>query len=134
MKANSIVERYFRAYATNRQWSWDKLPPLAEFAYNSTIQTAIKMTPFEADIRYVPRMPLDTLAAVRERSTAPESVSGHATKKRSNEANSMSSGQSFAQRMHDILVEIRQSLFCAQEEYIISANNHRRATHFPNWR
>jgi len=125
-KANSIVERYLRAYKTNRQRSWDKLLSLAEFAYNSTIQTAIKMTPFEADIGYVPRMPLDTLAAVRERSTAPRSVSGHATKKRSNEANSMSSGQSFAQRMHDMLVEIRQSLFRAQEEYIISANNHRR--------
>ena len=67
-KANSIVERYLRAYATNRQRSWDKLLPLAEFAYNSTIQTAIKMTPFEADIGYVPRMPLDTVVAVRERS------------------------------------------------------------------
>jgi len=122
-KANSIVERYLRAYATNRQRTWDRLLPLAEFAYNSTIQTAIGMTPFEADIGYVPRMPLDSIAAVRQGSVA---ASPSKNKKRSNEANSMSSGQSFAQRMHDIMVEIRQNLFRTQEDYITSANKHRR--------
>src|SRR5437588_12970969 len=49
-KANSIVECYLRAYATNRQRSWNKLLPLAEFAYNSTVQAAIQMNPFEADL------------------------------------------------------------------------------------
>ena len=121
-KANSIVERYLRAYATNRQRTWDRLLSLAEFAYNSTIQIAIGMTPFEADIGYVPRMPLDSIAAVRQGSVA---ASPSKNKKRSNEANSMSSGQSFAQRMHDILVEIRQNLFRTQADYITSANKHR---------
>ena len=65
-------------------------------------------------------MPLDSIAAARQGTIL--FPPGH--KKRSNQGNSISSGQSFAQRMHDILVEIRQNLFRTQEDYIISANKH----------
>ena len=35
---------------------------LAEFTYNAAKHKAIGMLPFEADIGYIPRLPLDLLA------------------------------------------------------------------------
>jgi hypothetical protein len=63
-KANSIVERYLRAYAGERQNEAERLLTLAEFAYNAIRQKSIEMSPFEADLTYIPRMPLDALASV----------------------------------------------------------------------
>ena len=60
-KANSIIERYFRAYATHCPHDWDTLLPMAEFAYNSSRHQSTDMSPFKADLGYVPRALLDTL-------------------------------------------------------------------------
>ena len=39
-----------------------RLLPLVEFTYNAAKHKAIGMVPFEADIGYIPRLPLDLLA------------------------------------------------------------------------
>jgi hypothetical protein len=62
-KVNSIVERYLRTFAAGNERNWAKLLPLAEFAYNASKHKATEKTPFEADLGYVPRMPLDVIAA-----------------------------------------------------------------------
>ena len=67
-KANSIVERFLRAYTSDEQRDWAKHLPLAEFAYNASRQQSIEMSPFEADIGHIPRMPLDAIVATSRRS------------------------------------------------------------------
>jgi len=48
--------------------------PLAEFTYNAAKHKAIGMAPFEADIGYIPRLPLDLLAPDPRRVDSEEGV------------------------------------------------------------
>jgi len=63
-KANATLEMFLKAYIVQlkspKQWSC--LLPLAEFTYNTAKHKAIGMSPFEADIGYILRLPLDLLA------------------------------------------------------------------------
>jgi transposase InsO family protein len=63
-KANASLETFLKAYITQLEHprKWDRLLPLAEFTYNAAKHKAIGMSPFEADIGYIPRLPLDLLA------------------------------------------------------------------------
>jgi hypothetical protein len=44
----TILEDMLRSCALKNSGSWDKSLPYAEFAYNNSYQSSIKMTPFEA--------------------------------------------------------------------------------------
>jgi hypothetical protein len=46
-RTNQILEDMLRAYALKNSGSWDKSLPYAEFAYNNSYQSSIKMAPFE---------------------------------------------------------------------------------------
>jgi putative transposase len=121
-KANSIVERYLRAYSAEHQDKWDHLLALAEFAYNATRQKSIEMSPFEADLSYIPRMPLDALASIasgRRRSMRTRSGNQFRT------ADSSSDGRTFAAEMVHTLSRLRETLQHAQEQQIAEANKHR---------
>jgi hypothetical protein len=121
-KANSIVERYLRAYSAEHQNKWDQLLALAEFAYNATWQKSIEMSPFEADLSYIPRMPLDALASIgSEKRRSLRTRSGNQIKT----ANSSSDGRTFAAEMVHTLSRLRQTLQHAQEQQIVEANKHR---------
>jgi len=63
-KANSTLETFLKAYIAQlpRPEQWVQLLPLAEFTYNAAKHKAIGMAPFEADIGYISRLPLDLLA------------------------------------------------------------------------
>jgi len=63
-KANATLETFLKAYIAQLKSpeQWSRLLPLAEFTYNAAKQKAIGMSPFEADIGYIPRLPLDFLA------------------------------------------------------------------------
>jgi hypothetical protein len=61
-KGNSIIEKYLRAFATNRQYSWDSLVIIIEFTYNSHLHQPTSILPFEDNLRYISRMYLDALA------------------------------------------------------------------------
>jgi hypothetical protein len=47
-RTNQFIEYMFRACALKHGGSWDKSLPYAEFAYNNSYQTSLKMAPFEA--------------------------------------------------------------------------------------
>jgi len=63
-KANATLETFLKAYIAQlpSPTHWSRLLPLAEFTYNAAKHKAVGMSPFEADIRYIPRLPLDLLA------------------------------------------------------------------------
>jgi hypothetical protein len=47
-RINQILEDMLRACALQYDKHWDKYLPLAEFSYNNSYQTSLKMAPFEA--------------------------------------------------------------------------------------
>ena len=108
-KANDIVQKWLRSFATNRQREWDRLLPLAEFAYNSAYHKTLKMTPFEADCGYTPTMPLDLMASgfMADSTKAQTAVT-------------------FAEHLEVTLREIRENIEAAQVEQVAEANRHRR--------
>lgn len=54
-RVNSILEQYLRCYIDYQQTNWSTLLPVAEFAYNNTVHSSIKITPFFANLGYHPR-------------------------------------------------------------------------------
>jgi len=63
-KANATLEMFLKTYISQLKSPErsSRLLPLAEFTYNAAKHKAIGMSPFEADIGYIPRLPLDLLA------------------------------------------------------------------------
>jgi len=63
-KANATLETFLKAYIAQLEnpANWNQLLPLAEFTYNVAKYMAIGMSPFQVDIGYIPRLPLDLLA------------------------------------------------------------------------
>jgi hypothetical protein len=47
-RTNQILEDMLRACALKHGGSWDKSLPYADFAYNNSYQSSLKMAPFEA--------------------------------------------------------------------------------------
>jgi hypothetical protein len=47
-RTNQILEDVLRVCALKHAGSWDKSLPYAEFAYNNSYQSSLKMAPFEA--------------------------------------------------------------------------------------
>ena len=58
---NRMVENYIRCYCNYHQNNWDEILPAAEFAYNSAVSEDIGMSPFEMDLGYLSKSPLDSL-------------------------------------------------------------------------
>jgi len=63
-KANTTLKTFLKVYISQLKSpeQWSRLLPLAEFTYNVAKYKAIGMSPFEADIGYILRLPLDLLA------------------------------------------------------------------------
>jgi transposase InsO family protein len=61
-RTNRFVEDYLRGVVNPVQNDWDDFLHLAEFAYNRRVHSSIGMSPFEADLGYVPYMPDDVAA------------------------------------------------------------------------
>jgi hypothetical protein len=77
-RVNGILEQYLRAYCNYQQDNWCDLLTTAEFAYNNTVSTTTKVSPFFANYGQHPRYQIqqakgrptptpDTLADFRER-------------------------------------------------------------------
>lgn len=62
---NRMLENYLRCYCSYRQDDWAELLPSAEFAYNSAISEDLGTSPFEVDLGWCPRSPLDLLSGSR---------------------------------------------------------------------
>ena len=59
---NRMVENYLRCYCNYHQNDWDELLPAAEFAYNSAVSEDLGMSPFEVDLGYCPKSPLELIS------------------------------------------------------------------------
>lgn len=58
-RVNRFIEDYVRNYVNCRQTNWDQYLGLAEYAFNAREHSTHGMTPFEADIGYIPSSVLD---------------------------------------------------------------------------
>ena len=58
-RINRFIEDYLRNFISPVQDDWDQFLHLAEFAYNRRFHSTIQMSPFEADLGYVPYIPND---------------------------------------------------------------------------
>ena len=58
-RVNQILEDMLRAYVLHYGKNWDKCLSLAEFPYNNSYQSSLKMAPFEALYGRMCRTPLN---------------------------------------------------------------------------
>lgn len=107
-KANATLETFLKAYIAQLDdpARWDRLLPLAEFTYNASRHKAIGMSPFEADIGYIPRLPLDLLAP------GPFTPNLH-------------SGTTYAENLSKTLRMLREQMEETQLAMVADANEHR---------
>lgn len=63
---NRMVGNYLRCYCTFHQRNWDRLLSSAEFAYNSAEIESLRTSPFELDLGWSPKSPLEALSSVPE--------------------------------------------------------------------
>lgn len=111
-KANSIVERYLRSFVRTRPEEWDRLLSLAEFSYNAHHHQSTGLASFEADLGYIPRLPMDIIADSRP------SRPDH------------SGAKSFATTMADILHQLQEALKKTQSRQTSEANKKRQPHSF----
>lgn len=69
-RMNRTLEEYLRCFVSPHQDDWDVHLANAEFAINAAVNNSIKMSPFEADLGYIPRNPLATLATQGDEDSA----------------------------------------------------------------
>ncbi|GMF47037.1 unnamed protein product [Phytophthora fragariaefolia] len=66
-RTNRTLEEYLRCFVSPRQDNWDEHLANPDFAIKSAVNSSIKISPFEADLGYVPANPLPALAASKRR-------------------------------------------------------------------
>lgn len=54
-RINAILEQYLRAYVNYQQDNWTDWLAIAEFAYNNSLSSSTKLTPFFANYGFHPR-------------------------------------------------------------------------------
>jgi hypothetical protein len=113
-KVNHIVGTYLRAFARQSPDTWSDLLPLCEFSYNSSLHTTTGKTPFELDLGYTPRTPLDLQL---------RSVIG-------NKGRNADAASSFAEKMQFNLDLARDCLQSAQDAQKLAADDHRQDAAF----
>jgi hypothetical protein len=69
-RTNRILEEFLRAYVSARQDNWAQLLPIAEFAYNSSVQQSTGMAPFQLVYGSVPDSPADLRAKALQQQQA----------------------------------------------------------------
>ena len=60
-RVNQVMEQYLRLYCDYQQDDWASLLPLAEFAYNNSVHSTTKSSPFFANYGYHPRSLPDSI-------------------------------------------------------------------------
>ena len=70
---NRSLERYLRAFATDKPASWVEWLPLAEFWFNTNFHTSLKLTTFEVLYGYPPPRLMDYVPGT----TKVDSVDAH---------------------------------------------------------
>jgi len=100
-----------RCLVSDHNRNWDLILLTAQFAYNSSINKSIDMSPFEVVHGYKPRKPLDLLH-----------MSFH--------ARVSESAESFARRIQDLHIEITKQIETSNAQYKLQADLRRRHNEF----
>jgi transposase InsO family protein len=61
-RTNQVLEQYLRCFIDDKQSNWVSLLPMAEFAYNNTVQASTGVSPFYAVYGHHPRFSIDVPA------------------------------------------------------------------------
>ena len=91
--------------------NWDSILPIAQLAYNSSINRSISASPFEIMHGYTPRKPLDLLPM-------------------SPNVRIFESAEAFARHIHDLHNKIRKKIQASNSQYKIHADIHRHHAEF----
>ena len=91
--------------------TWERVLPIAEFAYNSSVNRSTGHSPFEVVTGHIPRSPIDLAIPSLESRTS-------------------ESAESFAHHLHALHQEIRRKILISNENYKTSADIHRRTQIF----
>ena len=91
--------------------TWDRVIPMAEFAYNSSVNRSTEVSHFQAYTGYQPRKPID-LALLPTAYRATKFV------------------ESFINHIHDLHAEIRKKINLSNENYKSAADVHHRYQEF----
>lgn len=59
---NRMIENYLRCFCNHNQDNWDELLTAAEFSYNSASIEHLNISPFELDLGWKPKSPLELLS------------------------------------------------------------------------
>lgn len=108
---NRSLGNLLRCLVSDHNRNWDLILPTAQFAYNSSINRSIGMSPFEVVHGYKPRKPLDLL---------PMSLNARVSE----------SAESFARRIQDLHIEITKQIQASNAQYKLQADLHRRHNEF----
>ena len=114
-KVNHVIGTYLRAFSRHDPDHWDEMLPMGEFAYNSSVHSATGKTPFELDLGYTPRMPVDVTV---------RSVIGFGSTGKGG------SGLEFADRMKYVVEIAREKLSEAHETQKLAADANRQEARF----
>ena len=105
-RMNRTLEDILRAYVSSKQDDWHLHLPLAEFAYNNSVQASSKHTPFFANYGFHPRIPLSLLSPTSSSLSDPMA-------------------NDFVTHMSNVLRDVQDHLRLAQERQAHYANQHR---------
>lgn len=59
-RVNQVLEQYLRAFVNYQQDNWSDLIPMAEFAYNNSVHSSTKLSPFFANYGFSPSLNFKT--------------------------------------------------------------------------
>jgi len=108
---NRSLGNLLRCLVSDHNRNWDLILPTAQFAYNSSINGSISMSPFEVVHGYKPRKLLDLL---------PMSLHARVSE----------SAESFARRIQDLHIEITKQIQTSNAQYKLQADLHRQHNEF----
>ena len=76
-RQNSSMEQYLRAFVNYEQDNWVSLLPMAEFAYNNSVNASTRISPFEVMLGYSPRMTFEEPVDPRAKSVSAQQHARH---------------------------------------------------------
>ena len=108
---NWSLENLLRCLVGDHARTWDSILPIAQFAYNNSVNRTIGMSPFEVVHGYKARKPLDLF---------PMSPQVRMSK----------SAEAFARHIHDLHKDINNRIHSSNTRYKVQANSRRRHLEF----
>ena len=70
-RTNRIIAQILRTSVNHRQTNWEEILPICELAYNNTVQSSVKETPFFLNHGWHPRVASDLLGTADSLQTTP---------------------------------------------------------------